>query len=360
MQMRGKARIILALPDEIAKEVKRQARKRFLIAMLFLLILIAAAFASALIGQVRVSPKQLVDAIWQAISSSESLGDEERIVVFFRLPRVMLAILVGASLAASGVGLQAMFRNPMADPYLLGITSGGAVGAAIVALLDVHSTWFGAGAQPFISFATAFSTAWVVAMLGRVGGVLRTDAVLLSGIAIGSLLSAIVSLMVYLSAHRLTLTRVYFWLLGGFYNATWRDVILMLPHAIAGTALLWLNWRSLNALLLGEESAHYVGVDVNRLKWMIIGAVSWCCCGAVAYAGSIGFVGLVMPHMARILIGPGHSSLLPMAMLLGAISLVICDSLSRVCNEVPIGILTALGGVPFFLYLLRRSRRLYI
>ncbi|MFA4030092.1 MAG: hypothetical protein GDYSWBUE_001487 [Candidatus Fervidibacterota bacterium] len=349
-----------AVPKEVKDALHRQALFRIAIVALLFIFLVIAAFASMLIGMVKLSFNQLIGAIVRSVSNSALLSDEERIVVFFRLPRIALAALVGASLAISGVGLQAMFRNPMADPYLLGISSGGALGAAVIALLDAHSSWLGISMQPFVSFATAFAAAWIVAALGRVGGALRTDAVLLSGIAVNALLSAIISLLMYLSAHRLALARIYFWLLGGFYNATWIDVLFMLPHAIIGISLLWLNWRPLNALLLGEETAHYVGVNVDALKWFIIGAVSWCCSGAVAHAGSIGFVGLVMPHMARMLIGPGHGMLIPAAMLLGAIFLVLCDTLSRLGNEIPVGVFTALSGVPFFLFLLRRSQRLYV
>ncbi|MFA4015848.1 MAG: hypothetical protein RUDDFDWM_000942 [Candidatus Fervidibacterota bacterium] len=329
--------------------------------LLFLLaLLMALMVASTLVGHIRLSFGELVKALRIAIADANLLSDEERIVIFFRLPRVFLSALVGISLAASGVGLQAMLRNPMADPYLIGISAGGALGAAFVALLEIHSSLLGISIQPFISFITAFSTAWLVALLGRVGGILRTDSVILSGVAVNAFLSSIISLMMYLSAHRLALARIYFWLLGGFYNATWRDVTLMFPHALIGTLILWANRRPLNALLLGEESAHYVGVNVNKLKWLIIGAVSWCCCGAVAYAGSIGFVGLVMPHMARMIIGPEHTFLMPAAMLLGAIFLVLCDMLSRLGNEIPVGIFTAFAGVPFFLFLLRRSQRLFV
>jgi iron complex transport system permease protein len=337
-------------------------RTHFKVFVLLLLIalLVVLMIASTLIGHVRLSLGELVKAIRIAITNANSLSDEERIVVFFRLPRVFLSMLVGISLAASGVGLQALLRNPMADPYLIGISAGGALGAAFVALLEIHSSLLGVSVQPFVSFTTAFSTAWLVALLGRVGGVLRTDSVILSGVAVNAFLSSIISLMMYLSAHRLALARIYFWLLGGFYNATWRDVVLMLPHAIIGTLILWANRRPLNALLLGEESAHYVGVNVNKLKWLVIGAVSWSCCGAVAYAGSIGFVGLVMPHMARMIVGPEHTFLMPTAMLLGAIFLVLCDMLSRLGNEIPVGIFTAFAGVPFFLFLLRRSQRIYV
>jgi iron complex transport system permease protein len=337
-------------------------RTHFKVFVLLLLIalLVVLMIASTLIGHVRLSLGELVNAIRIAITNANSLSDEERIVVFFRLPRIFLSMLVGISLAASGVGLQALLRNPMADPYLIGISAGGALGAAFVALLEIHSSLLGMSVQPFVSFTTAFSTAWLVALLGRVGGVLRTDSVILSGVAVNAFLSSIISLMMYLSAHRLALARIYFWLLGGFYNATWRDVVLMLPHAIIGTLILWANRRPLNALLLGEESAHYVGVNVNKLKWLVIGAVSWSCCGAVAYAGSIGFVGLVMPHMARMIVGPEHTFLMPTAMLLGAIFLVLCDMLSRLGNEIPVGIFTAFAGVPFFLFLLRRSQRLYV
>lgn len=333
---------------------------RTIVTIALFAILCAFAMASALIGPIKLSLVDILRAVRDMILAPSQLTEMQRIIVYFRLPRIALAVLVGSALATSGVGLQALFRNPMADPYLLGISAGGALGAAIITALGITASWLGLGAMPIAAFVGALCAAWLVATLGRVGGVLRTDTVLLAGIALNALLSALVSLIMYLSAHRLALTAIYFWMLGGFYSATWRHVSLMLPHAVVGIALLWIYAQPLNALLLGEESAHYVGVDVARLKWIVLATVAWSCSGAVAYAGAIGFVGLIVPHITRLLIGPDHRFLMPDAALFGAIFLVGCDMLSRLGQEVPVGIFTALAGVPFFLFLLRRAQRVYI
>ncbi|MFA0775893.1 MAG: hypothetical protein THHGLFOP_001418 [Candidatus Fervidibacter sp.] len=275
----------------------------------------------------------------------------------FRVPRILLAVLVGMSLASSGSCLQGLFRNPLADPFLLGIAAGGALGATVGLLMGVPSPFI-----PLLAFLAALATAWLVARLGRVDGIVRMDTLLLAGVAVNALLSALLTLLLYLNAHRLMVGAVYFWLMGGFPMATWREVGMVFPYALIGVLIPLYHARALNALLMGEEWAHYAGVEVERVKGWLIAAAALSCAAAVSAAGIIGFVGLIAPHLARLLLGPHHRTLIPAASLFGALLLLWCDTLARLLirpAELPVGIFTALLGVPFFLLLLRQARRVF-
>jgi len=274
-----------------------------------------------------------------------------------RVPRILLAVLVGASLASSGTCLQAMFRNPLADPFILGIAAGGALGAAASLLLGVPSF-----AIPMVAFLGSLATAWLVYLLGRVNGTVRMDTLLLAGVAVNAFLSSMLTLLLYLNAHRLLVSAVYFWLMGGFQMATWREVWMVLPYALIGMVFPIYHARALNALLFGEEWAHYTGVEVENVKRWLLVAATLSCGAAVSVAGIIGFVGLMAPHLVRLLLGPHHRTLVPGAALFGAWLLLCCDTLARVIvkpAELPVGIFTAFLGVPFFLLLLRQARRVF-
>ncbi len=274
-----------------------------------------------------------------------------------RVPRILLAILVGASLASSGTCLQAMFRNPLADPFILGIAAGGALGAAAALLFGIPSFVI-----PLIAFFGALITAWLVYRLGRVNGVVRMDTLLLAGVAMNAFLSSMLTLLLYLNAHRLLVSAVYFWLMGGFQMATWRELWMILPYSLLGLVLPLYHARALNALLFGEEWAHYAGVEVETVKRWLLVAATLSCGAAVSVAGIIGFVGLMAPHLVRLLIGPHHRTLIPGAAIFGAWLLLCCDTIARVIvkpAELPVGIFTAFLGVPFFLLLLRQARRVF-
>ncbi len=310
--------------------------KRWQVLGAALLLLTAIAILSSFVGAAALSLEQ----IWA-----------------LRVPRILLAILVGASLASSGTCLQAMFRNPLADPFILGIAAGGALGAAAALLFGVPSF-----AIPFVAFLGALATAWLVYQLGRVNGVVRMDTLLLAGVAVNAFLSSMLTLLLYLNAHRLLVSAVYFWLMGGFQMATWREVWMVLPYAMIGLIVPVYHARALNALLFGEEWAHYAGVEVEIVKRWLLVAATLSCGAAVSVSGIIGFVGLMAPHLVRLLIGPHHRTLVPGAALFGGLLLLCCDTIARVIvkpAELPVGILTAFLGVPFFLLLLRQAKRVF-
>ncbi|MFN4178894.1 MAG: FecCD family ABC transporter permease [Armatimonadota bacterium] len=297
----------------------------------------------------------LVVVVFSSFIGAANLTTEQ--IWALRVPRILLAILVGASLASSGTCLQAMFRNPLADPFILGIAAGGALGAAAALLFGLPSF-----AIPFVAFLGALGTAWIVYRLGRVNGAVRMDTLLLAGVAVNAFLSSMLTLLLYLNAHRLLVSAVYFWLMGGFQMATWREVWMILPYAAIGLALPIYHARALNALLFGEEWAHYSGVEVETVKRWLLLAATLSCGAAVSVAGIIGFVGLISPHLVRLLIGPHHRTLVFGAALFGALLLLCCDTIARVIvkpAELPVGIFTAFLGVPFFLMLLRQTRKVF-
>jgi len=282
---------------------------------------------------------------------------EESMILFIRLPRVILAALVGASLAICGAVLQSLFRNPMADPFLLGISNGAALGASLV-LVTGLAVGSGILGIPIAAFTFGLLTIIIVYELARVGNRVPVTSLLLCGIAVAAFMSAGTSFLLFVSGENLH--QVVFWLLGGIAGRGCEYDFLLLPFVVGGSVLFFSLSRPLNALMFGEESAQYLGIDVERLKKLILVAVSLVTGAAVSVSGIIGFVGLITPHMVRLWAGPNHRALLPLSLLIGAILLVLADLASRMIlapNELPIGIITALCGAPFFAYLLRRRSR---
>lgn len=281
----------------------------------------------------------------------------ETIVFQLRLPRVILAVLVGAALAISGVILQGLLRNPMADPYILGISSGAALGASVAILFGLGAHVLGIYTIPVMAFLGASGTAFVVYNLARVGNRVPMSTLLLAGIAVGSFLSALTSLAMVTSGQNLH--QVIFWLMGGFAGRGWDHVRVLLPYVLIGITPIFLYARELNVMLLGEEPAQHLGVEVERLKQLMLGAATLVAASAVAFSGIIGFVGLIIPHAVRLLVGPDHRVLLPTSALIGAIFLAAADAVARVAAaplEIPVGVITALCGGPFFIYLLRKKK----
>lgn len=314
------------------------------------LLLFVSAVLSLFIGAAEITPSQVLQTLL-------GKGEQTELIRQYRLPRIVLAVLVGVALSGSGACLQALFRNPLADPFILGIASGGALGAAAALFIGVP-----APLVTLMAFVAALATAWLVYRLGRINGVVRMDTLLLAGVAVNALLSGILALLLYLNMHRLLASAVYFWLMGGFQTATWREVWLVLPYSAVGLLIPIYHSRALNALLFSEEWAHYAGVEVEAVKWWLLIAATLSCGAAVSVAGIIGFVGLLAPHLVRLLIGPDHRALVLGASLFGALLLLCCDMISRSLvrpAELPIGIFTAFLGVPFFLLLLRRARRVF-
>jgi len=283
------------------------------------------------------------------------LGDllASPIIWQLRLPRAVLAFLVGGALGVSGVGLQALVRNPLADPFLLGLSGGAGLGAVVAIALALPGPW----ALPLAAFVGALGAMVLVYRLGLMGGAqLDPRVLLLGGVAVGALAAAVTTAIVSL-AEATELRNAFLWLWGGFSGASWTTVLVMVVYAPLPLAVLAAAARPLDLLALGEEPAQYLGADVRRLKRLVYLAASLLTAAAVAVAGVIGFVGLVVPHVCRLVWGRLHRTLFPTAFLAGGILLLAADTLARTVvapRELPVGIVTALLGVPVFAFLLRR------
>jgi len=282
----------------------------------------------------------------------------ETIILEIRLPRVILAGLVGAALAIAGATYQGLFRNPLADPYLIGVAQGAALGAVVGFLLPV--TWLGVAFStvPLLAFIGALLSVAVVYALARVGKTLPVTTLILAGVALGALLTAIVSYLIITSPEEIH--GIMFWLMGSFSLSQWSEVKFVLPYIVVGVGVLLIYARSLNVMQLGEEQAQQLGINVEKLKLILLTAATIITAAAVSFVGIIGFVGIIIPHAVRLIWGPDHRFLLPLSVLVGAIFLILADVIARTAlapAEVPIGVITAFCGVPFFLYLLRRRTK---
>jgi iron complex transport system permease protein len=329
--------------------------------------LLVAIVLAASAGAVRVPPTSIVSmALARAgltHGAHEWSATDETIVFEVRLPRVIMAALVGAALSTAGVLFQALLRNPLADPYAIGTSGGAALGAALGMTV---ATQFGFGtftAVPALAFLGAVATTVLVYSLARVGGRTPIVTLLLAGVIVSVTLGYAMSLLLLLNDRYGRDTRlVYVWLLGGVTTVRWTQVAVLAVLVCGGCTLAWGWARRLNALSLGEESAASVGLDVERQKTAVILVGSLLTAAAVSAAGLVGFVGLIVPHVARLVGGPNHTRLIPLAMLGGATFLVLADLLARIVappTEIPLGIVTAFVGGPLFLYLLRQCRREY-
>ncbi len=319
-----------------------------------LLALLALAFlASLAFGELRLGMGQVLSAL-------AGVGDElsRTVVRDFRLPRALVGMAAGAALAASGVVMQAFFRNPLASPGLLGVSSGGALGAVVVLALGPALGWAATTlwALPLASFLGAFGATSAVLFLAQRGA--GAERLLLSGIALNALLGAGTSFLLTTTVgHFEVNAQMLFWLMGGLESRSWEHVWMGAPAILLGCLLLLPLGRAMNLLSLGEQSAQSLGVDVRRLRWQLILLSTVLTALATAVGGIIGFVGLVVPHMLRLAFGPDHRRLLPYAMLGGAAFLLACDLITRAFPlGLRLGVVTSLVGGPFFLWLLRRPR----
>jgi iron complex transport system permease protein len=281
----------------------------------------------------------------------------ETIVVELRLPRVMTAMLVGSALAVAGATFQGLLRNPLADPYVLGTASGAALGAAIAVLIPVRFVILEFGLLQGLAFVGALASIYTVYKLSRIGGLAPLTSLLLTGYAVGSLLAAGLAMAMYLSGA--ALRQIFTYLLGSFDAATWPRFLATLPIILIASVAIMLRARSLNGLLLGEQAAAHLGVDVQRERRILLALASLVTAAAVAISGLIGFVGLVVPHVVRLVVGPSARLVLPLSAIGGAALLAYADIVARVLGGIPVGVITAVLGAPFFLLILRRARTGY-
>jgi iron complex transport system permease protein len=318
--------------------------------------LAAVLVAGLAIGSVAIAPAELLGAVGRGLTGGLD-GARDAIVWQVRIPRVLTAAATGAALALAGAAYQAVFRNPLADPYLLGAASGAGFGATLALVYGAALPWLGRLGVGPAAFLAALATVVAVVALARRGGRLPVVALILAGVVLGSSLSAASSFVML--ADRERTAGVLSWLLGSFAFAGWRDVAVLagclaaaVPAAVAGR-------RAFDLLQLGETSARQLGLAVEPFKWLVVVGATLLTAAAVAVAGVIGFVGLIVPHAVRLAVGPEHRELVPLAPLWGAAFLVLADLLARTViapAELPVGIVTALVGGPFFLVLLRRGR----
>lgn len=325
-----------------------------------LAVLVAAMVVAVSIGAVNVPLADVWRILLRHITGSGATGDPalDQIVWNFRAPRVALAALVGAGLAVAGAVLQTLVSNPLADPTVLGFSYGASLGAVLVITLGGAAVG-GLGVSG-AAFVGALAAGALVFALGQRRGRLAPTRLVLAGVAVGYVLLSVTS-FVQLLATPTELRTVMFWMLGSVAGAQWDQLPTVTVVVLTGTAVLTLFGRRLNALLAGDESATALGVDVNRLRAVLLVISALLTGTVIAVAGGIGFVGLMIPHLVRLTVGADHRRLLPLTALLGAVYLVIVDLLSRTLtrpNELPLGILTALLGAPFFLWLLRRNKGL--
>jgi iron complex transport system permease protein len=333
-----------------------------LLLALFTAITVATAYGSVSIAESTVF-RVLLRQLGLVRSAPTWSPETETILLTLRLPRAVAAALVGSALAAAGVLFQGLLRNPLADPYVVGSSGGAALGAVIGMLLGERLSVLGFGIVPVTAFLGALGAMLVVVRLAGVGGHLPVVTVLLAGFAVSTLLGYTVSLLLVLNDRlQIQMPRIYGWLLGGIAVTGWSQLAVVAP-LIGGTLVATLGLaRALNAFSLGEEGAARLGIAVERDKRLLLAAGSLLTAAAVSVSGLIGFVGLIVPHVTRLLCGPDHRLLLPASALAGASFLVLADLLARTVlppAELPVGIVTAFLGGPFFLWLLRKSRREY-
>lgn len=281
------------------------------------------------------------------------------IVYQIRLPRVLLAGFVGASLAIAGAAFQGLLRNPLADPYILGVSSGASLGAVATLFFGLSIPFLGIYTLPVLSITAAFITIMLVLFFARkVERTMRVETIILTGIIFSSFLGAFISLMIALTGEQLR--EIIGWLLGSVSMRGWSHVAIIIPFFVLGSLLLLANSRELNAMSFGEDRAQHLGVDVQKRKLVILTAGSILTGAAVAVSGAIGFVGLVIPHLTRLLWGPNHVHLLPLSILTGASFLILADLVSRMIispSILPIGVITALIGAPVFALILMKQRQ---
>jgi len=325
-------------------------RNPFFITLLALALTLILSLA---IGSVFIPPAEL----WRTISGVPSSDTFRTILWNIRLPRTALIALVGAALAGSGAAYQGLFRNPLADPYLIGVASGAGLGAIAAMSIKWPYTVMGLLAVPLAAFITSLLTVYIVYTIAHIGGSVPTTSLILAGVAVSSFAVSLTSFLMLRSTGEVR--RAIGWLLGGVSLVSWDATLALIPYLAIGLITLVFTGYALNLLQFGDDQATQMGLNVRRAKFIIIVAASLVTAAAVSFAGIIGFVGLIVPHIVRIWWGVDYRRLIPLSILGGASVLLLADVLARIVlapQELPVGIVTALAGAPFFLWVLRRAK----
>jgi iron complex transport system permease protein len=329
-------------------EAKNPLKKTTAFALLIILLIILLT-AACVVGSVKIPLGEIVSII-------RGGGDEtyRRVLLGIRVPRIVQAAIVGMGLSVSGTFLQGLLGNPLADPYILGVSSGSALGAAVSIVLGL-----GLLTTQMLAFLGALATIYLVISLSRLGQGTGSTTLLLSGIAVSTFLSAILSFIMLISHQQMS--GIVFWMMGDFSLISWNEVFVSTPAILVGSFIMYLYSKELNAIIIGRETAEHLGVNTERVFEIILACGSLVTAAAVAVSGIVGFVGLMVPHITRMFVGPDNRVLVPFSALTGAMFLVFADALSRTLiqpSEIPIGIITAMFGGPFFIYILTTSKTL--
>jgi iron complex transport system permease protein len=343
--------------------VKNKNKNRIII-IYFLVLLVVIIFAST----IGVADIKFIDSL-KIISSKipfiknlvdvSNIKETSKIILLnIRLPRIILAVIIGIALSTSGVVFQAIFKNPMADPYILGISAGAAFGATVVIILGISFSFIGLSAISLGAFIGAISTTAIVYNIARINSKVPVITLLLSGIAISFFLSALINLIMTFNHDQVE--KIVFWTMGSVSAASWNSVMVSIVPVSIGVIIFLIFSKDLNVILMGEETAQNLGVNVELLKKILLVVASIVSASVVAVSGIIGFVGLIVPHAVRIVVGPDHRKLFPFTIITGALFMIIADTISRVAlepTELPIGVITSLIGAPYFIFLLIRNKK---
>ena len=310
------------------------------VVILLILLLLATMAASCLFGAVDFKTDEILQSpiFWR-----------------LRLPRVIMSVLVGAILSVCGAAYQSIFRNPLTDPYVLGVSSGASLGAAVAILLGLEAWLWGVGG---VALVTALLTVLFIYHIASIGNRMHTTTLLLTGVCLTLLISALISFLMVLNQEKMD--SIIFWTMGSFGSASWTDVVIMAPIAVAGIGVVLYYSRDLNLLLAGSETAQSMGVEVEKVKRVLLLFTTLMVAFAVSSCGVIGFVGLIVPHAVRLVTGPDNRRVVPYSMLCGAIFVLVCDTLARTLlrpSELPVGSLTSMVGAPLFIYLIYKKKK---
>lgn len=344
--------------------IAKRRRLKYIMILLVLVLMLVCLGAST-VGTAHISLGQAIRIVVGKIPKLSSLVDtglipSNHIAIIWqvRMPRIMLSAMIGACLAAVGACFQGLFCNPLADPYILGISNGAGLGATVAIVMGLRGLAYGVGYVSLLAFLGALITAIVVYLIANVGGRLPAVNLILSGVAIGFFASSFVTVLMALN--RENTERIIMWLMGSVNAANWQQVAILFPVTVVGCLILCLFARELNAIGAGEETAKSLGVKVETVKKLLLGVSSLLVAVCVSVSGIIGFVGLVIPHVARLIVGPDQRALLPFSTVIGALFLVLCDTIARSVippAELPLGAVTALCGAPYFCYLLIKAKK---